>query len=229
MPYVVTQPQGSRGIYDTWPECLAAVSGVPGARYQKVKSREEAQAILDGTGVVLPPGLYAFTDGNALGGVGVVIVRVGEQSNEPQVIHEIATSAGQVFNAVGIPGLESDREVDDALGRLHNILAEMAALYAALREVSVRVEITIVHDYKGVSAFMEGRWQAKDPIVESVVSACHDLAAEKELQLRFLHQHGHMSTWAGRHDLARFNGRADALARQGGPTRDPDRTLPTGR
>jgi hypothetical protein len=30
-----------------------------------------------------------------------------------------------------------------------------------------------------------------------------------------------MSTWAGRHDLARFNARADALAAQGGKASAP--------
>jgi hypothetical protein len=70
--YIVSEPHSTRGIYDTWSECQGAVSGVPGARYQSVATREKAEAMLEGRGVVLPPGMYAFTDGNAKGGVGIV-------------------------------------------------------------------------------------------------------------------------------------------------------------
>lgn len=194
-----------------------------GVRYQKIKNREEAEAILAGTGVVLPPGLYAFTDGNDLGGVGLVVVRVADnQRAELDVMQEIATSVDQIFNGAAIPGLDSDHAIGEALARLANILAEMAGLYAALGELPEGVEATIVHDYEGVGAFMqESRWRAKDPIVRAVVSASRELAESRKLRLQFLHQRGHMSTWAGRHDLARFNARADALATQGGRVSAP--------
>jgi hypothetical protein len=223
MPYVVTEPESIRGVYDSWAACQAKVAGASGVRYQKVKNREEAEAMLAGTGVVLPPGLYAFTDGNNLGGVGVVIVRVAEgESAEADVVQEIATSVGQIFRGAAIPGLESEPAIADALARLANILAEMAGLYTALGELPEGVEVTIVHDYEGVGAFMqEGRWRAKDPIVRAVVSASRELAQRKKLRLRFVHQRGHMSTWAGRHDLARFNALADALATQGGKAPAP--------
>lgn len=222
MPYVVTEPESIRDVYDTWAECQAAVSGVSGVRYQKVKSRAEAETMLAGTGVVLTPGLYAFTDGNDLGGVGVVVVRGTDNENrEPQVMQEIATSVGQVFRGAAIPGLESDQAIDEALGRLANILAEMAGLYAALSELPEGVEVTIVHDYAGVGAFMQDQWRAKDPVVSAVVIASRALAEVKKLRLRFVHQRGHMSTWAGRHDLARFNARADVLAAQGGNASTP--------
>jgi len=223
MPYVVTEPGSIRGVYDSWAECQAKVAGVSGVRYQKVKNREEAEAILAGTGVVLPPGLYAFTDGNNLGGVGVVVVRVADnQSAEPDVVREIATSVDQIFSGAAIPGLDSDQAIGEALARLANILSEMAGLYAALAELPEGVEVTIIHDYEGVGAFMqEGRWRAKDPIVRAVVSASRELVERKKLRLQFVHQRGHMSTWAGRHDLARFNARADALAAQGGKASAP--------
>ena len=214
--YVVTQPESIRGLFETWDECRAAVAGHPGARYQKVASREEAEAMLSGAGVVLPPGLYAFTDGNHLGGVGVVVVRVpGDAAADPDIQAELATSVADVFAEGAIPGLGSDRAVDEELSRLRNILAELAGLYAAITLVPRESEATIVYDYKGVGAWMEGRWKMKDPTVTAVISASRALASSRGLRLKFLHQRGHMSTWAGRHDLARFNGRADELATQG--------------
>jgi ribonuclease H-related protein len=214
--YVVTQPEAIRGLFETWDACRAAVAGHPGARYQKVASREEAEAMLSGEGVVLSPGLYGFTDGNHLGGVGVVVVRIPlDVAADPDVQEELATSVAGVLAGAAIPGLDSDRSVAEELSRLRNILAELAGLYAAITLLPRDSEATIVYDYKGVGAWMEGRWKMKDPTVTAVISASRALASSKGLQLRFLHQRGHMSTWAGRHDLARFNGRADELATRG--------------
>ena len=68
MPYyVVTSPEP--GIYETREACQAATQGRKNPRFMKVETAEEAQAVLDG-GVFLDPGLHAFTDANAAGGVG---------------------------------------------------------------------------------------------------------------------------------------------------------------
>src|SRR5207244_1028966 len=71
-----------RGIYRTWPECEAKVKGVRGARYQAVASREQAEAMLRGEGTALTPGVWAFVDGNHLGGVGVVVVQKTDDEQE---------------------------------------------------------------------------------------------------------------------------------------------------
>jgi hypothetical protein len=47
-------------------------------------------------------------------------------------MHEVATTVARVFADAGISGLESEEEVIEALGRLHNILAELAGLCHAL-------------------------------------------------------------------------------------------------
>lgn len=220
MPYVVTEP--ICGVYETWAGCQAALNGLPGARrLMEVTSLEEGEAILHG-GVLLEPGLYAFTDGNARGGVGVVVVRTSEGENaEPRVIWEKSTSVAQVFRDARIPSLDADA-VDVALDRLVNILAEMAALYVALSHIVGLAEaragssLTIVHDYLGVAAWMQDRWrEAKDPELRKVVSACLELAGRRSLELRFRHQPGHRSEWAGRHHFVRFNVRADELATRG--------------
>ena len=93
--YVVTAPASIRGIYDTWDACRAAVSGIAGARYQGVSSREVAEAMLSGEGLQLEPGLYAFVDGNAMGGIGVVLVE--QRDAEPAATREIATTVYDVF------------------------------------------------------------------------------------------------------------------------------------
>ena len=70
----------------------------------------------------------------------------------------------------------------------------------------------MVHDYEGVGAWLEGRWKTKNPMVAEMVAASRALIEARGLRVRFRHQRGHESTFAGRNDFARYNGRADKLA-----------------
>jgi hypothetical protein len=216
--YVVTAPASARGIYDTWAACKAAVAGVAGARYQAVESRERAEAMLRGEAVVLPPGLWAFVDGNHFGGIGVVLVEQPAAGGEPRVLREVATTVYEVFRSAGIPSLDSRTKITAATDRLRNVIAELGGLYAALGLVPAGASFTVVHDYEGVGAWLEGRWKAKDPTVAEIVAACRARIAERRLTVSFRHQRGHASTWAGRDDFAKFNARADALATRAGET-----------
>jgi ribonuclease HI len=212
--YVVTEPASIRGIYETWEACRAAVSGVKGARYQGVARRDVAEAMLRGDGVRLEPGLYAFVDGNALGGVGVVLVE--RDASGADTVHERATTVYEVFGGAGLPALDSRQKITAATDRLRNVLAELAGLHAALGMAPAGAALTVVHDYEGVGAWLEGRWKARDPLVADIVAACRALARERRLRVLFRHQSGHESTFAGRNDFARYNARADALATDAG-------------
>ena len=208
--YVVTAPERIRGVYDTWPACEAAVKGVRGARFQAVTSRAQAEAMLRGEGASLVAGRYAFVDGNHLGGVGVVIVDAGTE--EPAVEEALGMTVQEVFAGGTVASLTQPKAIAAALARLRNVLAELAALYLALRLVPEGTAVTIVHDYEGVGAWMTGRWKTKDPLVAEIITACHGLASARRLTLSFRHQRGHQSSWAGRDDFAHFNAQADALA-----------------
>ena len=213
--YVVTAPPEIRGIYTSWAECEAKVKGVRGAKYQSVASRELAEAMLRGEGTALTPGLWAFVDGNHLGGVGVVIVEKRGDDQET-VVEQGGFTVVEVLAGAGIPLLASTKAIRDALGRLRNILAELAASYLALTLVPEGAAVTIVHDYEGVGAWMEGRWKTKDALVAALVAATHALIARRRLAVSYRHQRGHQSAWAGRDDFAHYNGTADALATEAG-------------
>ena len=242
--YAIAAP--IQGVYDSYERCQQELRGVPGARRGpvEVSSEEEGWAVLNG-GIRLPRGLYAFTDATAIGGVGVVFVRMPVDENAvPQILEPTCSSSVvQILDAKPIGGIDA-AQVVEALGRLRNILAEMVALYEALSQLLVRAdipagsEITIVHDYFGVSAWMQAgaslealvridpgyydasfkkhAWApAKDPIISAVIAACWDLALSKQLRLVFRHQPGHRSEAAGEHHFVRFNRMADELADQG--------------
>jgi ribonuclease HII len=208
--YVVTHPDSIRGVYATWPECRAAVSGVRGARFQAVGSRAQAEAMLRGEVVVLPPGRYAFVDGNHMGGIGVVMVEQGESG--PPAVREVATTVYEGFRDAGIPSLDTRPKITAEVNRLRNIVAELGGLYAALGLAPPGSALTVVHDYEGVGAWLEGRWRTKDPVVAEIVAACRARIADRRLAVTYRHQRGHQSTFAGRDDFAAYNGRADTLA-----------------
>ncbi len=208
--YVVTYPESIRGIYATWPECKAAVSGIPGARYQAVSSRETAEAMLRGEAIRLAPGTYAFVDGNHMGGIGVVLVEQG--GGGPLAVREVGTTVYAVFRQAGIPGLDARPQVTAAVNRLRNVLAELGALYLALELAPPGTALTVVHDYEGVGAWLERRWKARDPLVAEVVEACRRRIAERRLTVTYRQQAGHEATFAGQNDFAAYNARADALA-----------------
>ena len=214
--WVVTEPESIRKIHESWDECKAAIEGVKGAKHQKVQDFAQAQAMVEGRGVVLSPGLHVFTDGNSKGGVGVVVAWMSnDSSDDPAVVTEISTSVGHIFYDGSIPGLEDREKVDAALDQSRNILAELGGLYLALWQAPEKATLTIVHDYEGVAKWMEDEWKIKDAVHQAVIAACKRLEKEKTLTLTFLWQKGHTSSWAGRHDLAKLNSRADALATRG--------------
>jgi ribonuclease H-related protein len=208
--YVVTAPPSIRGIYETWEACRTAVSGVRGARYQGVASRAVAEAMLRGEGIQLEPGTYAFIDGNAMGGIGVVLVEQGDAG--PAAVRELGLTVYEVFARAGIAALDTRAEITAATDRLRNVFAELGALLAALDLVPPGSTLTVVHDYEGVGAWLEGRWQVRDPLVADIVAACRARIAARALRVTFRHQRGHESTFAGRNDFAQYNARADALA-----------------
>jgi hypothetical protein len=215
--YVITEPPPIRGIYDTWQACQAAISREPTARYQAVDSWEKARAMLSGEGIVLPPGLYAFTDGNHLGGVGAVVLRQEGEESEPSIVAELSTTVEEVFDGAKIAGLETAAAVAVALANLRNVLAELAALYLVVGKVPPRSAPTVVHDYLGVAKWYEADWMMEDDRVAAVVAATRHLAAKRHVTVAFRHQRSHQATTAGRDDFARWNARADALATKARP------------
>lgn len=210
--YVVTEPRSIAGIYETWAECRAAMKGVPGLRhYQATATREIAEAMLEGTGVCLPPGDYAFTDGNADGGVGVVLVR--ERDGDTRSWTQVSTTVASVFRDDALRHLASRLEIADSLRKKRNELAELAALYHVLREAEPSSGFTVVHDYHGVAAYLDGRWKKMSRIVESIVAASRRLLQDRWPEPpSFRYQPAHQSTLCGRDDYAHWNNLADKLA-----------------
>jgi ribonuclease HI len=173
-----------------------------------VSNRAEAAAPRNGRGARLAPGQYLVVDGNAAGGMGLLAVRQGDSEAPARVIQERADRVWEALPPDSLPGLSSPDDVRAALARLRNVLAEMAAAYIGLARMPFEPgPLTIVHDYAGVAAWLEGRWARRDPAIRALADAAVRAAQARALSLRFLH-----ASWAGHHALAALNARADRLA-----------------
>lgn len=213
--YVATAPEEIKGIYTTWAACEAAVKGVRGAIFQKVATREEALAMLSGTGVLLQPGVYAFTDGNDSGGIGIVLVQRGVDGSTAK--REVSIKTHTVLTAQ--PFLLDEASVSGSLLGLRNVLAEITACYHALTCVRSQTSLTLVFDYLGVGGWLQMTWLPPcDPVLRRIIQECHELIRSNKLTVSYVHQAGHRSNWAGKHEFAEFNAAADRLATAAGQT-----------
>ncbi len=214
--YVVFEPPSIRGVYDTWPECEAKVKGCPGAKFQKVATRDHAASMLAGEKQTLPPGLYAALDGNHLGGIGVVLVNQVDAT--VQTRQELFTTLAAVFPD-GIPAEDGTTfSAAEALASIRNVAAELGAAAFALRHIPYGQAVTLVHDYEGVGAWLCGRWRAKDPIVKALVNAIRRAISLANLTVTFRHQRGHQVDRMGLDPLVQANQQADALATRASQT-----------
>lgn len=211
--YVILAPESIARLYATWPEVEARVRGVPGSKHQKALSREEALQLLAGTPRAIEEGTYAF-DGNHLGGVGVVLVH--RRADGTTRTKEIGRRVADIYPE----GIRLDDgetvSAEEALGTLRNIAAELAAADLACASMHPGTALGLVFDYRGIGAWLEGRWKTKDPIVRALVAGIHERIAERALRVTYQHQRGHQGDGLGLNEFVQFNRRADALARDNG-------------
>lgn len=154
--YYAVRKGHNTGIFDTWDECSANVTGYKGAEFKSFKTREEAEAYLIGENTVNIfndielPDVYAFVDGSynaeekCCGYGGFLSVR-GEKrhlhgsSNDYNIV-PFRNIAGEVLGAIEVIKL---------------------ALRLGLSE------ITIYYDYKGIEEWALGRWKRNNEFTEA--------------------------------------------------------------
>lgn len=142
------------GIYKTWDECKAQVSGFPGAEYKSFPNEKDAQAYLTGENVVkhafqMPEipvdGCLAFVDGSYdkdknIYSYGIALYIDGN----------IRTycKAGNI----------------DCVAEMNNVAGELSGAMRAcsLAKAFGKKEIIIVHDYEGIAKWVDEKnpWKA---------------------------------------------------------------------
>ena len=177
MSYYAVREGRQPGIYDTWAECAAQVTGYSGAKFRKFDSEEEAAlyfqddepenplpiknnipfAYIDGS-YSKTAGRYGY--GGYINNAGAIHIIQGTGSN-PEYINE-RNIAGEVFGT-------------------------LATIYRAVN-LGIK-ELIIYHDYAGISEWSRDAWRAKSPLAvhyKQMLDLCRD-----DIALYFVHVKGH--------------------------------------
>jgi ribonuclease HI len=181
------------GIFSSWDECKALVTGFPGAEFKSFKDENSAVNYLNGV-PTLPPaeagGLAAFVDGSYRDGLysyGCVIRLDGET---------VAELSG----------------ADDKYTESRNVAGEILGAESAVKWgiENGHPAITIYYDYSGVEKWASAEWKANAPVSRKYKEFM-DKAAER-ISITFKKVTAHSGDT--------FNELADKIARSALPPPD---------
>ena len=195
--YYAVKVGATPGIYSTWDETQAQVSGFNGAIFKSFKSLEDAQAfmgeVVSSTPVVEQPTsdaeLIAYSDGSFNPATNMV----GASS--------IVMSGSQVIDNVYIV----DRIENDVVGDTRNVGGELVGAINAIRYALVNgfTSIEIFYDYAGVGQWADHTWKAKNHTTREYVAKVDEL--RKLMNIKF--------TKVKAHADIEFNELADRIAK----------------
>ena len=221
------------GIYGSWTECEKQVKGYPNAQFKKWKTREEAEAYINGNSTSTPHG-----SGVSSLGLGSKTPSFREEKGKAELfpaqdgsltaIEELFQSTktdciayvdGSFEKDSGVYGygvvfIEKNGNIEEYIdsGReesyqsMRNVSGE---ILGALKAASLAVEkgyssIAIFHDYQGIASWAKGEWKCnKEKTIEYREKM---LSYQKQIKITFHKVLAHSGDY--------FNERADILAKQ---------------
>ena len=221
------------GIYSSWAECEKQVKGYPNAQFKKWKTREEAEAYINGSGTSKPYGsdmssisfgsktpsfrenkekaeLFPAQDGS------LTAIEELFQSTKTDCIAYVDGSFEKDSGVYGygVVFIEKNGNIEEYFdsGReesyqsMRNVSGE---ILGALKAASLAVEkghssIAIFHDYQGIASWAKGEWKCnKEKTIEYREKM---LSYQKQIKITFHKVLAHSGDY--------FNERADLLAKQ---------------
>ena len=171
------------GVYKTWDECKAQVSGFPGAEYKSFPNEKDARAYLSGEDVkkhkfVMPTiptnGCLAFVDGSYdknknIYSYGIALYIDGEVRTY--------CKAGNI----------------DYVAAMNNVAGELSGAMRAcsLAKEFGKQEIIIVHDYEGIAKWVDetNPWKANLRATQEYKAFIEKM--RKHLKITFVWTKGH--------------------------------------
>lgn len=180
------------GVYKSWSECESRVKQFPGAIFKGFETEDEAKRFVGGIEEEkkvepLPDGVLAYVDGSfdvetSTYSYGVVIINGADEKH--------------------LSGYGRDFEMAKMRNVAGEILGAMAAMEYAKND-GIK-EITILHDYQGISEWAEGRWKTNNIYTQEYKRFYEKIAYD--VKIRFKKVVGHSGNF--------YNDVADALAKK---------------
>ena len=184
------------GIFNSWAECQAAISGFSGAEHKGFETEDEARAYLDDIDIIMENDIaprlnagkvVAFTDGSfdadkQAYGSGVCIF-------DPQ------------GNSIELSSKGNNVKYVD----LRNIAGEIIAVLNAVDWAwkNGYEQMTVFYDYEGIGKWASGEWKANKSLSKFYKQYIDD--KEEIISIEFVKVSGHSNN--------QYNDRADALAK----------------
>ena len=184
------------GIFRTWEECKANVSGYSGASYKSFKTKAEAEAYL-GTGKD-----SNFQTENVLNDRDCVKIYVDGSYNSATK----EFSYGMVVLCGDGEEKYSGKSDDKELVSMRNVAGEIKGAEAAMQYAIDKSlpAIEIYHDYEGIAKWCLGEWKTNKEGTKAY-KAFYD-EASRRVQISFVKVTGHSND--------KYNDMADELAKE---------------
>lgn len=184
------------GIFRTWEECKANVSGYSGASYKSFKTKAEAEAYL-GTGKDSD-----FQPENVLNDKDCVKIYVDGSYNSATK----EFSYGMVVLCGDGEEKYSGKSDDKELVSMRNVAGEIKGAEAAMQYALDKSlpAIEIYHDYEGIAKWCLGEWKTNKEGTKAY-KAFYD-EASRRVQISFVKVTGHSND--------KYNDMADELAKE---------------
>lgn len=182
------------GIFRTWDECKASVSGYSGAVYKSFKTKEEALEFLGESGTSLQKQVSTEED----------CVRIYVDGSYNTATEEF--SYGMVVLREGREEVYAEKFNDPELSSMRNVAGEIFGARAAMQYALDHQieEIVIYHDYEGIARWCLGEWKTNKE-GSKAYKAFYD-EVSKKVKIRFVKVLGHSND--------KYNDMADELAKE---------------
>ncbi len=166
------------GIYRSWDAAKPMVQGFPGAEFKKFETESDAEAYMKGnvkptsTSYEEPPTAYAYIDGS---------YRVKEGTY----------GYGGFIMVNGNKTIIQGSDNNPAWASMRNVAGEILGAQEVVKNAIEMglTEITIFHDYLGISHWVTGAWACKNPCTKEYRDFMQD--AMKVIKVNFTHVDGH--------------------------------------
>lgn len=183
------------GIFESWQECQAVVSGYGNAEYKSFSSREEAQDYLGGTDAAAseedfgqePGKVIAYVDGS-----------YDDKLKKYSFGCILLLPSGDIVKESG------NGDNPESLA-IRNVAGEMLGAMYAVKWAMVNgyTEIELRYDYEGIEKWVQGIWKAKNELAQKYAAAMNDW--KRSICISFLKIAAHSNN--------RYNDMADELAK----------------
>ncbi|WP_407308795.1 viroplasmin family protein [Desulfosporosinus sp. SB140] len=200
--YYVVKEGYTKGLFNNWPECQAAVKGYKGAIYKGFETKAEALAWENNkeslaTRKPLEEGQEVELVQSAAAGYDYEVYTDGSYKNGKYSYGYVFVKEGQIISEGNGVGENLEAAV------MRNVAGEIAGVIHAVKKAKdLKARIKIYHDYSGISHWVSGDWQAKNKFTQAYVT----FMKEHEGLYSFEKVAGHSGN--------QFNDYVDRLAKQ---------------